>query len=310
MSTADPQPHTLRFGGDAAPLCSWQEARAVILPLPYEKTVSYGKGTSQGPQAILQASAQLELYDEELDCQPCEAGLFTLTPLSVKNVLPEDLPQKVCQVAADILQAGKLLCCLGGEHTVSLGAFQACHQVLQKPFSILQLDAHADLRPSYQANPYSHACIMARVHELGIPFVQAGIRSISAAERAFVREHQLEERVFWAQQLCSVEGHQKQFRSLIELLEPQVYITLDVDVLDPACMPATGTPEPGGLDWFCLLELLREISRRRRIVAIDVVELAPIPKLHAANFTAAKLVYKMLAYALQSRQQFSITRKP
>lgn len=289
------------FLGDDRRAVDFAEARVCVLPVPYEGTVSYGGGAARGPSAILAASSQLEMYDEELDWRIDEAGIFTLPPVEPGDADPETVMGRIHEAALPPLRAGKLLLTLGGEHSASYGAFTALREARGRGFAILQIDAHADLRPSYRGSLHSHACIMARAHDLGLPFVQVGIRSISQGERAFLRREGLERNVFWAQSMAR-EPEEEWIGAVLERLEAsgeeEIYITVDVDGLDPAVIPATGTPEPGGLDWYALLRLLRRVSEARRVVACDVMELAPLPGLRAPEFAAARLAYKMAGYAL------------
>jgi agmatinase len=284
-------------GGDARPT-DFDQARVVLLPVPYEGTVSYGAGASQGPRAILEASAQLEMYDEELDWSIDEVGLFTLPPVNVEGLTPEEVMRAIHDAALAPLRSGKLLCTLGGEHSISYGVFTALQELRGGPFSILQIDAHADLRPSYDGTPHSHACIMARAHDLQLPFVQVGLRSCSADEREFLRANGLERNVFWAWRIAAARDDEGWIDEVLERLAGDVYITVDVDGLDPSLMPSTGTPEPGGLDWHTLLRLLRRVTDERNVIGMDLTELAPVPGLHAPDYTAARLVYKMIGYAL------------
>ncbi len=301
------------FGGEDARPCTFEEAGVAILPVPYEGTVSYGAGTALGPHAILAASAQLEMHDEELNAatENIDApGLFTLPPVEpVSGETPEAVMERIHAAALPPLQAGKLLVTLGGEHSISYGVFTALQTVRadllggERPFSVLQIDAHADLRDSYQGVRHSHACIMARAHGLGLPFVQVGIRSLSAGERGFLRDNDLERNVFWAARIAEAERVGDDglvggwIGDVVERLGEDVYVTFDVDGLDPAIMPATGSPEPGGLGWHTTLRLLRRVASQRRIIGCDVTELAPIPGLHAPDYLAARLVAKMIAYA-------------
>ena len=306
------QPPYPSFGGDDARPCGYGEARVAVLPVAYEGTVSYGKGASRGPRAILAASAQLEMYDEELDCRIDEAGLFTLPPVTSQPPIttqppgtppPGEAPEAVMErIHAAILPAirdGKLPLTLGGEHSITYGVLTALLAARGgRPFSVLQIDAHADLRPEYQGSRHSHASIMARVHELGLPFVQVGIRSLSGPERAFLRSEGLERNVFWAHRILAGPGGQW-IDAAVNKLEEEVYITFDLDGLDPSIMPATGTPEPGGLDWSTALALLRRVGQRRRVIGCDITELAPIEGLHAPDFLAARLACKLIGYALR-----------
>ncbi|MCZ6533815.1 MAG: agmatinase [SAR324 cluster bacterium] len=291
------------FGGGDARKVNFGEARAAVLPVPYEGSVSYGGGTSQGPRAIAAASGQLEMYDEELDWCIDEAGIFTLPPVQTAGLTPEQVMAAVHEAALAPLKEGKLLCTLGGEHSISYGVFTALREAKARPFSILQIDAHADLRQSYQGNIHSHACIMARAHELGIPFVQVGIRSLSATEMQFLRGQGLESNVFWARRIAEAGSSRDWMDGVVSRLTEEVYISVDVDALDPGIMPATGTPEPGGLEWYTLLALLRRVAERRRVVALDLMEFAPVAGLHAPDFLAARLVYKMIGYALHGAKE-------
>jgi len=294
------------FGGDDARPCVYENARAVILPVPYEGTVSYGGGASRGPGAILEASAQLEMYDEELDAAIDEVGLHTLPPVEARpGEAPEALMERIHAAALPPLREGRLLVTLGGEHSISHGVFTALLAARvgsASPVSLLQIDAHADLRDTYQGTPHSHACIMARAHELGLPFVQVGIRSLSAGERDFLRQTGLDANVFWGKDLHGPGGNLDPagwIDQVVERLQGDVYVTIDVDGLDPSIMPATGTPEPGGLDWPTVLRLLRSVARAHRVVGFDLTELAPIPGLHGPEFLCARLAYKMIGYALK-----------
>jgi len=275
------QPYPPFCGDDLRP-CTYAEARVAILPVPYEGTVSYGSGAAQGPRAILEASGQLEMYDEELDWCFDALGLHTLPPVDCAAATPEQVMQRIHTAALPPLRDGKFLVTLGGEHSISYGVFTAQQAVRERPFSLLQIDAHADLRPSYQGTPHSHASIMARAHDLGLPFVQVGIRAVCEQERAFLRETRLEANVFWDYQIAGRD--EEWMDEAVERLGEDVYVTLDVDGLDPAIMPATGTPVPGGLGWHATLRLLRKVAQRRRIIGFDMTELAPQPGLHAPDF--------------------------
>lgn len=292
--TAPPCPP---FAGEDARPCTYDQARAVFLPVPYEGTVSYGAGAAGGPRAILAASAQLEMYDEELDTCIDAVGLHTLPPVDCAGAAPEAVMARIHAAALPPLRDGKFLVTLGGEHSISYGVFTAQQAVRTQSFCLLQLDAHADLRPSYQGTPHSHASVMARAHDLGLPFVQVGLRAVSAEEREFLRRTGREANVFWAHTLAAATD-ERWMDAVIERLDPDVYVTLDVDGLDPAIMPATGTPVPGGLGWYTTLRLLRRVARSRRIIGCDLTELAPIPGQHAPDFLAARLAYKLVGYAL------------
>jgi agmatinase len=275
---------------------TFDRAEVLILPIPFEATVSYGGGTQAGPAAIIEASQQVELYDREFDCEPALAyGVHTLPALQ----LADDPAAAVAQIAAAVTAAaasGKLLVGLGGEHTISAGFGRGLLDAVGGPLTVVQIDAHSDLRDSYEGTPYSHACVARRLLELdGIEQVlQLGIRSVCSEEVEYVRRHPQRARVWYAEQVH--EG-----RWLAEFVQRvagrRVYLTIDVDGLDPAIVPATGTPEPDGLTWSETLHIVRTLAANAMVAGIDCVELAPQPALHAADFAVAKLIYKTISYA-------------
>ncbi|RME56823.1 MAG: agmatinase [Caldilineae bacterium] len=270
-------------------------AKVLILPIPLEATVSYGHGAAQGPQAIIEASQQVELYDREHDREPAlDYGIHTLPALD----LPEDPAQAVAVIAAATAEAaatGKLVVGLGGEHTVSVGFGRGVLAALGGPLTVVQIDAHSDLRDTYQGTPYSHACIARRLlEEPGVDQVlQLGIRSVCTEEVTFARNNPERVRVWYAEE---VHGGGWEEELAARLAGRRVYLTIDVDGLDPAIVPATGTPEPDGLTWQETLNILRLVTGSAEVVALDCVELAPHPGLHAADFAVAKLVYKAITY--------------
>jgi len=276
-------------------------ASAVILPVPYESTVSYGGGTGDGPAAILEASRYLELYDQELDCEPSAVGIATLPALSLSGAGGERALGELRHAYDALLAAlpGKFVITLGGEHSISSAPILAWAERLAregKRLSVLQFDAHTDLRPEYEGSRYSHAAVMYQVQQQ-VSIVAVGIRAITSEEMALVRgsEHL---HVFLADEVHdSDEWHDQ----VLELLGDDVYISFDVDAFDPALVPATGTPEPGGLQWYPVLKLLRRVFRERTVHAADVVELAPVPGLHAPDFLVAKLVYKLIGYRFSNQ---------
>lgn len=268
-------------------------ARAAVLPVPYEATTSYGQGTRRGPEAILEASAQVEFYDLELDAEPCRAGICTLPAPK----LPRDggaMVEALRRIYGDALDGGRFVVALGGEHTITYPLVAAWKDRLGagSGLSVLQLDAHADLRDEYQGTPWSHACVMRRVVDAGVPVVGVGLRSLSSEEHDVMRETR--EVAVLGPEL----GRAGWIDRVLEALGPKVYLTFDVDFFDPGLVPATGTPEPGGGSWGQALALLRRVFAERDVVAADVVELAPIEGFHAPDFVVAKLVYKILGYHL------------
>jgi agmatinase len=268
----------------------------LVLPIPFEATVSYGGGTQHGPDAIIEASQQVELYDREFDREPgVEYGVHTLPALHLSDD-PEEAVAQIADAAAAAAASGKLVVGLGGEHTISAGFGRGLLQALGGPITVVQIDAHSDLRDTYEGTPYSHACIARRLLELdGIEQVlQLGIRSVCTEEVQFVRQHPQRARVWYAEQVHDGSWHEE-FAARVR--GHRVYLTIDVDGLDPAIVPATGTPEPDGLTWAETLHILRTLAANATIVGIDCVELAPQESLHAADFAVAKLIYKTISYA-------------
>jgi agmatinase len=279
------------FGDLPEPFADPARAQVAIVPVPYDGTSTWLKGADRGPEAILEASAHLELYDIETGTEPYRRGILTDAPVA-ENSSPEAMARAVEKRVAGHLQAGRFPVVLGGEHSVSIGAMRAA-AARYGSITFLQLDAHADLRPEYEGSGHNHACVMARARELG-PIVQVGIRSIDVSEKAGLDPR----RVFYAERL---QGRRGWARQVVHQLSRRVYLTVDLDVLDPSFLPSTGTPEPGGLGWYQVLELIRLVCRRRELVGFDVVELAPSDN-RAPDFLAAKLVYKLLAYRFQGEK--------
>lgn len=261
-------------------------ARFVVLPLPYDGTSTWLKGADRGPEAALEASANVELYDIITASEPWRAGIVTLAAPELPES-PEAMTDVVHECAAEVLAAGKTLVSLGGEHSVTVGLVRA-HAEAYPGLSVLQLDAHGDTRQSYEGSPYNHACVMARVAEI-CPYVQVGIRSLDASEVPGLDPA----RTFFAHQY---EGTPAQIDAVVDALDDPVYITVDLDVLDPSEMPSTGTPEPGGLRYNQVVQLLDRVCARRRVVGFDVVELLPSVHDRAPDFLAARLVYQLMAF--------------
>lgn len=289
------------FLGLPEPYSTFPQAKVLVLPLPFEATVSYGQGTVNGPVALIEASKQVELYDREFDLEPArQYGVHTLPSLDLA-VDPADALATIAQATAAAARTGKLVVGLGGEHTVSVGFGRGLLQAMGGPITIVQLDAHSDLRDEYEDSRYSHACIARRLlEEPGVEQVlQLGIRSVSTEEVQFARSHPEQVRVWYAEDV-----HAGGWRTeLIQRVQGRrVYLTIDVDGLDPAIVPATGTPEPDGLTWTEALAILRTVAQTAPIIGIDCVELAPTPGLHMADFAVAKLLYKTISYALLLRE--------
>lgn len=280
------------FLGSEHPPVEKAKARFHVLPVPMELSVSYGSGTDKGPAAILEASDQLEAYEGGF--YPCEGGIYTapmIQPTAAKAKDPEAWLQRIEKAVGEALDCGAYPVLLGGEHTVTLGALRA-YQARGEKIGIVHFDAHADLRDTYEGSPLSHACVLRRCHELGFPVAQFGTRAYCEDEAAYRAAHKKTLFAADAEQLA-LKGPPTPL--LPKRFPKKVYVTFDVDGLDPAIMPATGTPVPGGLMWYSALFILREIAATHDIVGCDVVELAPIKGLHHADFTAAKLVQKLMA---------------
>jgi agmatinase len=284
----------LAFGGALPVTRTFDDARAVILPVPLDRTTSYVPGTRNGPREILQASSHMELWDEELGADIHEVGIFTLPEMELP--FGEMLPviDEIRRVASEILSRDKFLVTLGGEHSITPPLVAAAAE-RYPGMTVLQIDAHADLRDSYMGTPHNHACAMRRSLEYA-PVTQVGIRSMSTEEAKAVES--LDTRIFYD---VSMRNDPRWIDEVVDGLGDTVYLSIDVDGLDPAIMPATGTPEPGGLSWYEILALLRTTMARKKVVACDVVELSPVPGLMAPNFLCAKLVYKILGYRFVPR---------
>ena len=279
----------LGFGGALPHPRSFDESRVVVLPVPVDRTTSYVPGTRNGPREILQASSHMELWDEELGVDIHGVGIFTLPEMELPFGELAPLMDEIRRIASEILSRDKFLVTLGGEHSIT-PALVAAAATRFPGLTVLQIDAHADLRDSYMGTPLNHACAMRRSLEYAA-VTQVGIRSMSTEEARVAAS--LNTTIFYD---GTMRRDPEWIVRVVETLKDPVYITIDVDGMDPAIMPATGTPEPGGLSWYEMLALLRATMTRRRVVAFDVVELSPIPGLLAPNFLCAKLVYKMLTY--------------
>ena len=277
-------------------LTDYARSNAVVWPVPYERTTSWKKGTERAPGAILNASAYVELYDDELDWEPSSLGIHTL---EITNPSGQDETEGIhllYEGARQYLRDDKFIMTLGGEHTLSSPIVRATREKYPD-LSVLQIDAHADLRDTYEGTRYSHACVMRRIVEI-CPAVQVGIRSISKEE---IKEAgKLPTQIFFARDIAKPSDW---IDRAVDALSDSVYVTVDVDGLDPSIVPSTGTPEPGGLDWHTLLDLLGALSRSKNIVGADIVELLPREGFHAADFMCAKLAYKILGYAFKSQRK-------
>lgn len=281
-----------QFGAPDAPHCNPETAQVTIIPAPLEYSVCYMKGTEHGPQAILDASSQMELYDEELDCCPIEIGVYTRPVLDYSGMDHAEALKATGQAVRETLEKGQLPLILGGEHSLSAPCIAAVHEKYPD-LTVVHIDAHGDLRDEYEGTQLSHASIERRVVDMGIPLLEIGIRSFSPEEAEFLKSGP-NVAVVWAYQIA---------RGIAQIpwerLGKHVYLTIDLDAIDPSEMPAVGTPEPGGLSWYQVLDLVREICQRSTVVGMDVVELCPMEGQTRADFLAAKLVYKMIGYRFQ-----------
>ncbi|MBN8549291.1 MAG: agmatinase [Deltaproteobacteria bacterium] len=286
MSTA--QKHR-NFLGIPPEYSAREKAKAVILPLPFDKTCSWLSGTSKGPDAIIEASMNMELFDIETRTEVYKRGIYTAPAVHAET--GEGLNAKAYLETKRHLDEGRFVIALGGEHSVSYGPIMA-HAEKFKDISILQIDAHTDMRDTYEGNKFSHACIMARAKEFSKNIVQVGIRSLDQSEYANIDES----KVYYAEQ---IHDSTDWIDSVVSKLGNNVYITIDVDAFDISIMPSTGTPEPGGLGWYQVLKLLKTVFQNKAVVGCDVVELAPTEHNRAPDFLTAKLVYKLLTYRFE-----------
>ncbi|MDR0310945.1 MAG: agmatinase [Acidobacteriota bacterium] len=282
-------------------LASPERARGWLLPIPYEATISYGAGTREGPAAILAASRQVELYDHEFGCEPAmEYGIHALPAMNPVVSSPDAMIEAIEQVVAGLLSGKKppeTLGVLGGEHSISAGVVRGLARARSaKNLVAVHVDAHADMRDEYEGSPYSHACAARRIVET-CPVFQIGIRNLSLGEADFLRSCKKARTVFSEASSDPEGGFLKDLAKFVR--NKNVYLTIDLDGLDPSIMPAVGTPEPGGISWERMLEVARAVSMNAASVPVfDVVELAPLPGYRAADFLAAKLVYKLFSYIL------------
>jgi agmatinase len=288
----------INFGGIAEEeFSSFESARVVVWPIAYEGTVSYGTGTGRGAEAIIDASRNMELYDEETDAEVYKLGIHTLDE-SPSVDPPASMMESLLARARELVGSGKFVTMIGGEHSVSAPVIRA-HAERYDNLSVLQIDAHADLRDQYDGTPHSHASIMARVtRDLRLPSVQCGIRSISAEEARALDE--LPTRIFWAKDIV---GRSDWWDAAVDSLTENVYLTIDIDGLDPSLVAQTGTPEPGGLGWYETIGLIRTLARRKRVVGMDLTEYSYVEGYDASAFLCAKLIYKSLAFIFEGQTE-------
>jgi agmatinase len=275
----------MNFGGNEV-VYDYQESEIIIVPVPYDATSTWMRGADKGPAAILEASVNLEFYDIETDSEAHLKGIHTIDPVT-ENESPRKLVDAVYDKISFLLSENKFPVLIGGNHTAPIGAMKAFADHYEN-LSILQLDAHADLRQEYEGSEFNHACAMARAREYA-PIVQVGIRSMSVEEKPYLDS----ERIFYSYELYNDKNL---YAKALDKLTENVYITIDLDVLDPSLMPSTGTPEPGGPPYFELMHFLRDVITHRNVVGFDVVELCPSETDKAPDFIAAKIIYQLLSY--------------
>ncbi|HEY9884031.1 MAG TPA: agmatinase [Thermosynechococcaceae cyanobacterium] len=283
------------LGSDVA--ATYDNAKVVILPIPYEATTTYRRGCEHGPDAILNASQQVEYYDEELDRELWEVGLYTHDAIAdtrnAQKVSSEAMLRVTQETVYKLVADGKFVISLGGEHSITTGVVEAYRQANSgEAFTVVQVDAHGDLRHEYEGSIHNHACVMRRVVDMGLPTLQVGIRSICKEEADLIKEKQLP--VFRAREIAVQPDWID--RAVASIKTEKVFITIDLDGIDPTLIPGVGTPEPGGLNWYNLLTFIQRIFAAHDVIGCDVMELAPITDSVVSEFTAAKLVYKLIGY--------------
>ncbi|MCK9616765.1 MAG: agmatinase [Lentimicrobiaceae bacterium] len=278
----------MNYGGLPEEFSKQDSSKIVILPVPYDGTSTWIKGADKGPAALIEASENMEIYDIETDSEVHTKGIFT-APFVKAERRPEKMVQKVYEQTKQYLKKNKFTVVIGGEHSVSIGTIKA-HAEKYDELTIVQFDAHADMRDEYDGSQYNHACVMARVKEMGLPVMQIGIRSMSVEEREKIES----DRVFYADRI--IDNKSAFMYEMLNKLTPNVYITFDLDVFDPSVMPATGTPEPGGLGWYTILDILKSVFAKANVVGFDIVELCPVKYNKAPEFLAAKLTHQMLTF--------------
>ena len=293
-----------QFLGSEA-ITSYQDARVVILPIPYEATTTYRKGCETGPESILDASQQLEAYDEELGHQTClEIGIHTVEPIADTRIDPgldaQEMLSRTSSKVKELLRDGKYVIALGGEHAITTGIVKAYQDFYQETFTVVQIDAHGDMRFEFEGSIHNHACVMRRVLELGLPTLPVAIRSISQEEAKLIEEKAIP--VVWDRDIAADPDWIE--KAINEIKTKKVFLTIDVDGIDPGLIPGVGTPEPGGLSWNMTLRFLKRLYQSCEVIGCDVMELAPINDSVVSEFTTAKLIYKLIGYQSLTQKWF------
>lgn len=280
-----PKAEPFNFGG--LEVQDFKTAKIAILPVPYSSTTYWNPDTKDGPRAIIEASRHIELYDLELKCDISKkVGIFTLPSLSPSKNSPQEMTQEVENTINQILKLKKIPVIFGGEHSITLGEIKAAAKIY-KNLSVLDLDAHTDMRDEFEGTKFHHGTVMRRISELGVKLTQVGIRSVSEEEIKFLSKNHISN-IFYAPEVP--------IDKILETLDENVYISIDLDNFDPSIMPSTGTPEPAGLTWAQVTSLIKEVAKNKNIVGFDIVEMSPIPGISYAEFMAAKLAYKIIGY--------------
>ncbi len=282
--------YTNRFGDIPDEYASESRAKIVVIPVPYDETSTWQKGADKGPEALIDASKQMELYDIDTCTEVYKQGIYTAAPLCGFSS-PKNMVHEVYSAVKRYIHNNKFVALVGGEHSVSIGSVIAHNEHFDN-LSVLQLDAHTDLRNEYEGSIYNHACVMARIKEV-CPIVQAGIRSMDRSEAEAV----IPEKIFYAKDILQADTSWQD--SVLDQLSENVYLTFDLDVLDPSIMPSTGTPEPGGLLWYDVMGLMRKLFNDKNVVGLDIVELCPATD-KSPDFLAAKLLYSMLSFRFKN----------
>ena len=292
--------YSVSFGGIPDKYSSWKGSSFVVVPFPIDLTATYVSGTRNGPRAMIEASGHMELFDEENKIEPYRAGIFVSTEIPMLTAGPLAMLKELEKRMKAVIRAGKFPIVVGGEHSGTCGAVSALKKKYED-LTVLQFDAHADLRDTYLGTPWNHACVGRRIVDSGAKLVQVGVRSISEEEDRFLRRAE-NVKSFYASEVR--DNLADVTRGIVSSLSGNVYISIDLDVFDPGIMPAVGTPEPGGLDWFEVIDILRDVMRADcNIVGFDVMELSPLPGIVAPDFLAAKLCYRMMGWVLAKREE-------
>jgi agmatinase len=289
-------PAVKQFLGSEA-TSTYEESKVAILPIPYEATTTFRKGCEKGPDAAIAASDHLEAYDEELGREICtEVGIHTLAAIADTRQNPHLSAEEMLAITTETVRSAiadnKFVIAIGGEHAITTGVVKAYLQELNEPFTVVQIDAHGDMRNEYEGSLHNHACVMHRVLEMGLPTLPVGIRSICKEEALLIEEKQIP--VVWARDIASDPNWIE--KAIGRISTAKVFITIDVDGIDPSLMPGVGTPEPGGINWYDITNFLKRVFETHEVIGCDVMELAPIDDSVVSEFTTAKLIYKLIGY--------------